>query len=190
MVKTDQLNQRASPVNGTDDREAHPKFWIAVYTRPRSEKKAASELERMGISAYVPVQKQPRRWSDRIKYIEVVVIPMIIFVHVTEKDIISVINHPLVIKVLSYPGGKKAAQIPEYQIESLKMLLSRSKDAVEFISSGFSADDKVIVVKGSLKGLIGEVREVVDGMTVVWVGVNMLGGAVIRIKSSELEHYE
>ena len=59
------------PVNGTDDREARSKFWIAVYTRPRSEKKAASELNKLGIETYLPIQRQLRKWSDRKKIVDV-----------------------------------------------------------------------------------------------------------------------
>lgn len=45
-----------TPVNGTDDHEAHSKIWIAVYTRPRSEKKVANELSKSGIETYLPIQ--------------------------------------------------------------------------------------------------------------------------------------
>ena len=56
-----------SPANGADDREAYQKNWVAVYTRPRSEKKAAEELNKAGIEVYLPIQKQIRQWSDRKK---------------------------------------------------------------------------------------------------------------------------
>ena len=69
-----------SSVNGTDDREAYSKSWIALYTRPRSEKKVRDYLNSIGIENYLPVQYQLRQWSDRKKLVEVVVIPMVIFV--------------------------------------------------------------------------------------------------------------
>lgn len=56
-----------TPVNGTDDHEAHSKIWIAVYTRPRSEKNVANELSKSGIETYLHIQKQLRIWSDRKK---------------------------------------------------------------------------------------------------------------------------
>ena len=43
-----------SAVNGTDDREAHEKFWVAAYTRPRCEKKAVAEIKKLGIETYLP----------------------------------------------------------------------------------------------------------------------------------------
>ena len=98
-----------SSVNGTDDREAHPKSWIALYTRPRSEKKVRAYLDSIGVENYLPVQNQLRQWSDRKKLVEVVVIPMVIFVLIDKSKILDIINNSLIIKPLSLPGGGKGA---------------------------------------------------------------------------------
>ena len=99
-------------VPGTDDREACSKFWIAAYTRPRSEKKAALELSKFGIETYVATQKQLKIWSDRKKYVDVPVIPMVIFVNITGNQILRVKQHPLIIKIISQPGKNALAHIP------------------------------------------------------------------------------
>ncbi len=177
-----------SSVNGTDDREARSKFWIAAYTRPRSEKKAAAELNRLGIDIYVPIQKQLRVWSDRKKWVDVPVIPMVIFAKVTEEDVHAVIIHSLIIRIISQPGKKEPAHIPSNQIENLKFMLGQSDTPVSFEQGQFATDDVVQVIRGNLKGLIGQVREVKDNMTEIWMSIDMLGGAVMKIRSSELEH--
>ena len=56
MAEND-MPEFVSPANGTDDREACSKFWIAAYTRPHIEKKVATELSKSGIETYVPIQK-------------------------------------------------------------------------------------------------------------------------------------
>lgn len=109
-----------SPVVGTDDREARPKFWIALYTRPRSEKKVKEILDKMGIETYLPIQKQMRQWSDRKKLVDVVVIPMTIFVNLSKKKIPLIINHPLNLRPFAFPGSKDIAKIPVNQIDLLK----------------------------------------------------------------------
>lgn len=98
-------SRRVSSVIGTDDREAHPKSWIALYTRPRSEKKVRAYLDSIGVENYLPVQNQLRQWSDRKKLVEVVVIPMVIFVLIDKSEISNIINNSLIIKPLSLPGG-------------------------------------------------------------------------------------
>lgn len=189
-AQDDNLTRMNSSVDGTDDREARSKFWIAAYTRPRSEKKVASELAKLGIETYVPIQKQLRTWSDRKKHIDVVVIPMVIFANINENDILTVKQHSLVIRVLSYPGRRAPVHIPQIQIDNLKILSGQTQDSVEFIGDNYSTKDKVIVVKGALRGLVGEVKEVLDEITTLWIGVDLLGGAIVRLKTSELEHYE
>ena len=49
--------------------------WYAVYTRPRSEKKALITLSEDGYEVYLPLKKTLRQWSDRKKWIEFPLIP-------------------------------------------------------------------------------------------------------------------
>ena len=73
-----------SLVNGTNDREAHPKVWIAALVQMNRERKSADKLSKIGISTYVPIQEEVHQWSDRRKKITRVVIQMVVFVHVDE----------------------------------------------------------------------------------------------------------
>ena len=68
-------------VNGTDDREARSKRWVAALVQVRSEKAVGKKLESLGIENWVPTQMEIHQWSDRKKKIERVVIPMIVFIH-------------------------------------------------------------------------------------------------------------
>lgn len=177
-----------SPVIGTDDSEARSKFWIAVYTRPRSEKKVATELSKSGIEIYIPIQKQLRIWSDRKKFVDVPVIPMILFAKIREEDIKIIREHSLIIRIISQPGRKDPAHIPTRQIENLKYVLGQSEIPVSFENGYFKSDDIVTIVRGSLIGLVGQVKDVKDDMTEVWISINLLGGTIVKIKSSDLEH--
>ena len=176
-----------SSAHVADDREAHPKFWIAAYTRSRGEKKAATEIGKMNIETYVPVQQIIRQWSDRKKKVEVVVIPMVMFAHVTPDDIITVKKHPLITKVLSFPGERQAAEIPEQQILSLKFMLNEAETPVTFIHPTFNLTDTVRVTRGKLSGLIGKVHRITEGKTKLVVSIDLLGGAMVEISSSSLE---
>lgn len=187
MAEND-IPEFVSPANGTDDREARSKFWIAAYTRPRSEKKASLELRKIGVETYVPIQKQLRTWSDRRKFVEFPVIPMIIFVKISEEDLQIIREHSLIIRIISQPGRKVPAHIPTGQIDKLKYMLGQSEIPVSFENVHFKSDDIVTIVRGSLIGLTGQVKDVKDDMTEVWVSIDLLGGTIIKIKSTELEH--
>ena len=55
-VESDVRKEISSFVNGTNDREACPKRWVAALVRMNCEKKVAAKLDKMGIANYVPVQ--------------------------------------------------------------------------------------------------------------------------------------
>ena len=181
------ISKLVSAVDVTDDCEVRQKFWIAAYTRPRSEKKASLELGKLGIATYVPIQKQLRTWSDRKKMVEFPVIPMILFANIVEDDIQIIRDHSLIIRVLSQPGQKDPARIPNNQIESLKYMLGQTKIPVTYEQSKFRSEDRVCIVSGSLKGLKGQVKAIKDDMTEVWISIDLLGGAIVKIESSHLK---
>ena len=182
------LTRRSAP-DGAVDREARPKFWIAAYTRPKSERKAAKELGKLNIETYVPVQTVTHQWSDRKKKIDIVVIPMVIFARITKEDLLTVKKHPLIIKVMCYPGKRNPAMIPEDQIENLRLMLRKAEERVEFVEKTFNLTDKVIVKSGKLVGLIGRVERIDGGKTRLIVSIDLLGGAMVEISTKYLEKY-
>lgn len=176
-----------SSANVTDDREARSKFWIAAYTRPKSEKKAAMELGEI-MTTYVATQTLIRQWSDRKKRVETVVIPMVIFAEVSSEDeVLSVKKHPLILRVLTLPGQKQAARIPTKQIERLKFMLDESENPVEFIQGSIKVSDPVRVIRGQLLGLEGIVDRTPDGKTFIIITIDILGGAKVSVNLSDLE---
>lgn len=176
-----------SSVYGTGDREARSKFWVALYSRPNSEKKLAEELSKLGIESYVPVQTQLRKWSDRRKKVDVVIIPMIVFAHISSEDVAVIRTRPHVIRILSYPGEKKPASIPDSQIEQLKLLLKNADTEVSFVPNIYVKDDPVEIVRGNLMGLIGYVERTADGNTNLIIIIEILGGAKVTISTSDIK---
>ena len=180
--------RNSSSVNGTDDREACTKSWIALYTRPRSEKKVRDYLNSIGIENYLPVQYQLRQWSDRKKLVEVVVIPMVIFVTIERSGTFSIPPNPLIIKPLyQIGGGKKPAIIPDSQIERLKFILGQSDYPVTFDSTIFKVNDKVRVVRGPLMGLTGEIVNCDDIYLELAVPIGIRGAARLNIEKINVE---
>ena len=123
MVDSVLCNSLNSSVVVTDGRVAHPKNWIAVLVKMNAEKKVSARLNAMGLENYVPVQREIRRWSDRNKVIDRVVIPMVVFVKVDLCDESLLRTCSFIHKILSYPGQKKPAVIPEEQIETFTQKL-------------------------------------------------------------------
>lgn len=161
--------------------------WIAVYTHPRSEKKVDRELRALGIETFLPVQSQMRRWSDRIKLIDAVVIPMVIFLNVTVDDIQKIVRHPLIIRTLSLPGEKQPAKIPIAQIEKLKYILGQSDVLVDYDPNIVRVNDSVRVTRGKLMGLCGEVKSCSESHCELIIQIDLLGGAKLKIPKTDIE---
>lgn len=181
-------NNRVSAVIGTDGREARPKHWIAMYTKPRREKKTAQDFIKKGIEVYIPLQVQIRQWSDRKKKVEVPVISMLVFAKVDDLQISTISQNTHVIRIISRSGEKQPAYIPENQIDRLKFVLGQSDVPVIFDSHPFQIDDSVEIIRGYFKGLRGEIHECPDGSTEFIVRINFLGGAKLKINKSDLIH--
>ena len=62
------------------------KSWLAAYVRLHHEKKTRDRLTAMGIECFLPIQEEIHQWSDRRKKVERVVIPMMIFVRVSDEE--------------------------------------------------------------------------------------------------------
>lgn len=188
MKRMHDISSTTTPTaNGTDGREAHPEVWVAVYTKPNSERRAAELLAKEGLETFVPQQTVVRQWSDRKKKIQVMVIPMVIFVRINPRDIHTLRREPLVLKILSYPGTSTPAIIPDTQIENLTLMLREAEEPVTFVARKLQPSDAVRVVRGKLAGLEGTVERILDKKTKIVVSLGLLGGVEVAIDESDLE---
>ena len=67
-------------------KDANTEKWIAAYTKPRHEKVAYDQLINKGFSAYLPLLRQKRKWSDRKKWVEIPLFKSYIFVKTQLKN--------------------------------------------------------------------------------------------------------
>ena len=176
-----------SLVNGTNDREAHSKFWIAALVQMNCEKKVASKLDKLGITNYVPTQKEIHQWSDRKKKIERIVIPMVVFVQVDKEIEKSLITYSFIYKFISYPGQKETAIIPDEQIEKLKFMLNNADSNVEVYDSIYEVGEEIEIVRGPLKGFSGELCYFEKGKPKVGICLELLGYACVSVNINDVK---
>ena len=174
-----------SLVNGTNDREAYPKRWVAALVHTNCEKKVATKLEKLGIENYVATQTEEHQWSDRKKKIDRVVIPMVVFVRLAENEEDEFRRLPFIIKFITYPGANElATPIPDEQIEQIQFLLKHSESPVTF-SAHIEIGDAVRIVKGPLKGFIGYCCGVSNSD--IAIHLDLLGYATTHILKGNIE---
>ena len=186
-VEGDIRKELGSFANGTNDREARPKRWVAVLVQMNSERKVAAKLDKMGIANYVPVQQEEHQWSDRKKKIDRIVIPMVVFVRLAQNEEDEFRRLSFILKFITYPGSKElTTPIPDEQIEKLKFLLHNA-DAKVSIVENLKVGDKVRLVRGPMKGLEGELSYVEENKPIVAIRIDGLGYACVSIEKINLE---
>ena len=155
-----------------DRQKTETVHWHAVFTASRAEKKVRDRLEELGVECFLPVQT--------------VLSAGLVFVRVGRQEQVKVLQTKGVVAFLRLKGEAGAAVIPDKQMEDFRFLLDFSEEAVEMTNENIKAGDLVRVVKGSLRGMEGElIRH--KGVTKVLVRIDMLGCAMVNIPASFVE---
>ncbi len=100
--------------------------WLAVYTKPRWEKKVAERIASKGLEVYCPLNKVRKKWSDRYKVIEEPLFKSYVFVKISEDDQIRVRLTDGVVNFVYSEG--KPAQIREQEINLIRRFLKEYKE--------------------------------------------------------------
>lgn len=123
------------------------KRWLAIYTKPRWEKKIYASLISMGINAYCPLNKVRRKWSDRIKLVEEPLFKSYVFVRVNsdEEEQVKRING--VLNFIYWLG--KPAVIRQIEIDRIRRFLNDYEDVHAEVLT-VQPDDMVVITSGAL----------------------------------------
>jgi len=156
--------------------------WYVAYTFPRSEKKAQSKLDAMGITSYLPMHQTLRTWSDRMKKLLVPLFPNYLFVNVSDKKRHETFAVKEIVKYISFEG--KPATVDDSIIDSLKNIL---KEKVEVtVEDWVKAGDNVIITSGPFMGTEGIVVHK-NGKTRLIIQISALQRSVsINISASDV----
>lgn len=123
--------------------------WYVLYTKPRTEKKAAERLAKMGIEVYCPVIKTVRQWSDRKKKVEIPLFTSYIFVNLEDKERNRVFNADGVVRYLFWLG--KPAVVRQEEIDTIREWLNEKEiESVEV--TDIQKGDTVKIETGMFKG--------------------------------------
>lgn len=127
--------------------------WYVVQTRSHFEQKVFEGLQGKAVEAFFPRMEVMSRRKDRKKKIMVPILPGYVFVHSSLDAWIywQIIKTVGVVRIIGVNGQPVAAG--EEEIASLMVLdgTDRTVENQAYMSTG----DKVMVMEGPLKGLVG-----------------------------------
>ncbi len=129
--------------------------WFVLYTKPRSEKKVADRLKKIGLIVYCPMISEIRKWSDRKKKVETPLIPSYVFVQLdtNQRDLVFQVSG--VVRYLFWLG--KPATVKNEEINTLQeWIQGTTKIKIEGLRTG----DLMEIKEGPFKGQEGFVKEI------------------------------
>jgi transcription antitermination factor NusG len=139
------------------------KGWFALYTKSRFEKQANRLLQQQGFETYLPLIITTRKWSDRLKKVEVPLLNSYVFVIYDPNNPLSyynILETPGVVRFISFEG--KPVRIPDNQIDSLRKL-SQEGYEMEPLVKPIPLGSEVEIKRGPLKGIKGLVVRSPEG---------------------------
>ena len=125
--------------------------WYAACTHARHEKKVALQLEERRIEHFLPVYRSVRRWKDRRKELDLVLFPGYVFVRLSWRERLRVLQLPGVVRFVSFNGQPVA--LPGDDIEALRNGLAQGvrADHHPYLTAG----RRVKVTHGPMSGAQG-----------------------------------
>lgn len=195
------MNDR--PVNDKDSASAVDRcsavgvpesYWFIAIVKNNTELSTRSKLEEKGYEAYVPYQnKIVISSSGRKRIKKAVVIPTMVFICCNEQQRMEIVHYPFINRFMVDRTGAKdsfnrspIARIPTSQIDKLKFMVGNCDEDITIEPFSILPGDEVEVVRGGLKGLVGNVEEI-NNETRILIRIDALGYAGVKVNAADLK---
>ncbi|MDR0437428.1 MAG: UpxY family transcription antiterminator [Bacteroidales bacterium] len=158
--------------------------WHVIHVLSRTEKKVAERLEKKGIIIYLPIQKQLRQWSDRKKWVEMVALSGYVFVKISNKDHLQVLQTPGVSRFLKH--NNVPVYISDLELQRFRDFVEKAADSlIEFSAEKLPVGTFITIQTGRFKGFSGEVVEH-KGKCKLTVELSNFGHFFVVLSSSDV----
>ena len=134
------------------------RHWIAVYTKARHEKVVHEQLDKKNIEVFLPLIRSKRRWSDRIKWVNIPLFSSYVFARIELKNHLYVLQTTGVHHIIRFKD--EIAVIPNDQIQAIKLMLEGgyTPESTDY----FVVGDEAEIIVGPMKGIKGIISRI-DG---------------------------
>jgi transcription antitermination factor NusG len=155
----------------SDFSECHP--WYAVQVQTRFEQAVANSLRNRGYQDFLPVYTCMRRWSDRVKKVELPLFPGYLFCRFDVNNRLPILTTPGVIGIVGV--GKLPHPGEEDEINALQVVAGSGLllEPWPFLKTG----ERVRIDDGPLRNVEGILSEIGDSGQLV-VSITLLQRSV------------
>lgn len=163
--------------------DPHTSKWYVLYTRSRFERKVHTTLTGLRHEAYLPLIKEKRKWSDRLKTVDVPLFPSYVFVKVSATTLPKLLWIPGVARFITFDG--KPCEVQESDIQLMDLVVKHGLPAANY--EGCCPGDRVRIIRGPLSGWEGRVARL-NGKHKVLFEFESIGQVIgVEIEVGEVE---
>ena len=138
-------------VNRTPSPQPYPMSWYALRIQSRLSGLASVTLRGKGYEEFLPLYRARRRWSDRVKQVELPLFPGYLFCQFDVNDRLPILTTPGVIGIVG--AGKLPIPVDLEEIEAVRAILRSGLAAQPWPL--LCVGSKVYIERGPLAGLEG-----------------------------------
>lgn len=138
-------------------REANSEIWHVIYTKPNFERKFAGILQQKGINVFIAEQKQLKQYSDRKKWVDVILFRSYIFIKAEDfnQHFATIVYTPGFLKVLLHNG--KPAIVTQRGIDQIRQLCGQQQHAISIAENTVEIGKPIEIKEGIFKGIKGTI---------------------------------
>jgi transcription antitermination factor NusG len=147
--------------------------WYALTVKPQHEKSVVSQLEAKSLESYLPLYRAKRRWTDRVKVVELPLFSRYVFCRFSFEERLKVLQITSINKIVGFGG--QPYPVEDQVIQDLKLVVGSGLpcNPWPFVRVG----QRVRVCQGPLEGTEGILVREKSGYRVV-INVELLNRAV------------
>ncbi|MGQ9633337.1 MAG: transcription termination/antitermination protein NusG [Bryobacteraceae bacterium] len=147
--------------------------WFALSVKPNHERSVAQLLEWKGWATFLPMYRSRRRWSDRIKELELPLFAGYVFCRFPVGDKSRILSTPSVVSIVGFAG--KPVAVTDEEIELVRKMTASGLPVGPW--PYLRVGQRVRIEAGPLSGLEGILLQLKDAWRVV-VSIELLQRSV------------
>ncbi len=136
---------------------AQEKYWFAIYTKYKCEKKVVEQLTAKGIEAYTPMLSKTKKYQRKTKTHYYPLLSNYAFVYIDQTERIKVLNTQHVLGFVRI--GKEIPTVKQHEIQWLRKITGEVEH-LDLMPSIDMIGEEVEIVSGALTGIRGRLVDV------------------------------
>jgi transcription antitermination factor NusG len=125
--------------------------WFALQVRSQRESHVAEHLSSKGYELFLPLYTYKKRWSDRVKKVELPLFPGYLFCRFDPYDRLPILKTPWLLQIVGF--SRIPAAIDDEEISAVRTLVSSGVAAQPWPFIGLG--EQVRIESGPLRGVVG-----------------------------------